>query len=301
MAKNYTRRAFLAGRPIRDAVENGSESDESSDNQSEQPRSIHAESESDAAASGQSRPWLTPMLFRIAAITILLIAVGLPAVVGVAESASVSPPSAVAQPDDGSAEQCDPPNANRRTAHDRLDALQQLDAEESVDVPDESLQAVERQVADGDSSYSLQEYCDAAEAYRGAIEQATPALRVAYRDGAIHLLDTASAMVAAERADPNPDPDAGALAVEIERERAALDNVSSVVELADRYERAAALREDATARLPTKPHEQFIEAFLERRVLTGYSVAMTLLAGGLVTRLWWHDDEKRTTIPDTPR
>jgi hypothetical protein len=301
MAKNYTRRAFLAGRPIRDAVENGSESDESSDNQSEQPRSIHAESESDAAASGQSRPWLTPMLFRIAAITILLIAVGLPAVVGVAESASVSPPSAVAQPDDGSAEQCDPPNANRRTAHDRLDALQWLDAEESVDVPDESLQAVERQVADGDSSYSLQEYCDAAEAYRGAIEQGTPTLRVTYRDGTIHLLDATSAMVAAERTDSNPDPDAGALTVEIERERAALANASSVVELADRYERAAALREDATARLPTKPHEQLIEVFLERRVLTGYATVMTLLAGGLIARQWWHDDENRTTIPDTPR
>lgn len=156
-------------------------------------------------------------------------------------------------------------------------------------------------MADGDSSYSLREYCDAADAYRGAIEQVTPALRAAYRDGATHHLDAAAAMVAAERADPNPDPDAGALAVEIERERAALANASSVGELADRYERAAALRDDATARLPTQPHEHLVEAFLERRVLTGYGAAMTILAGGLLARQRWRDDEHSTAIPDTPR
>jgi hypothetical protein len=291
MADNYTRRAFLTGQPIRDAVEDGSDADAATDEQSRPARTEPA-----TESTPQSRSWLVRAVVRLVAVAILLLALGQLAGVGLADTAGV-----VASQDDDSAAQCDPPNEYRRTAHDRLDALQRLDAEPAADVPAESLQAVERQVADGNSSYSLREYCDAADAYRGAIEQATPALKMAYRDGATHHLDAAEAMVAAERADPNPDPDAGALAVEIERERAALANASSVVELANRYERAAALREETTARLPTQPHEHLIEGFLERRVLTGYAVVMTLLAGGLVARQWWRDDENRTTIPDNPR
>jgi hypothetical protein len=299
MDDEYTRRAFLSAQPIRDAFEAGTDETE----QNERPNTEEAADGGRAVVSGDGERSsrgdgraLRPVLWAIATVVLVL---SLGQVVAASGGHAGQPAIDGAVAVEGAPQQqCSPPTDARRTAHDRLEALEAVDGDEAVSIPDESLQAVDRQVEDGDTSYALHEYCDAREAYRAAIEQATPALRDAYRAGAEQHLAAAMAMVEAERADGNPDPDAGALATEIDRQRRALEEAQGHRRLEERYHEAAELREKTRKRLPTRVHEYVAEAVLERPIIGGYAALLTLV---VAVQAYRTDSEDGLTIPDDSR
>jgi len=209
-------------------------------------------------------------------------------------SLAVVAPAAAGAPSEGD-ESCDAPVSLRETAHERLTAMHQVDDDPFVAVPDETIDAAARQVSDGDTSYDLGEYCSAREAYRATVEQATPALREAYRTGAARYLNASRRMVAAERADGNPAPETGTLAVKIDQQSRELANASSLAALETRYERAAALHRETRQRLPTRPAGLVAEALTEQPAVTAVAAVATLLAAVFARLLWVRRTDSSTT------
>ncbi|QLH76615.1 hypothetical protein HZS55_04530 [Halosimplex rubrum] len=221
---------------------------------------------------------------RVAAYTACLLLVSL----------AVFAPAAAGMPSEGD-ESCDAPVSVRETAHERLNSMRQVDDDALVGVPEETIDAAARQVSDGDTSYDLGEYCSARDAYRAAVEQATPALREAYRTGAARSLNASRRMVEAERADGNPAPETGALAVKIDQQSRELANASSLAALETRYERATALQRETRQRLPTRPAGLVAEALTEQPVVTAVAAVATLLAAVFARLLWATRTDSSTT------
>ena len=207
-------------------------------------------------------------------------------------------PAAAGAPGDGG-ESCDAPVSLRETAHERLNAIRGVDGDDLVSVPQETIDAAARQISDGDTSYDLGEYCSARDAYRAAVEQATPALREAYRTGAARYLNASERMVAAERADDNPAPETGTLAVKIDHQSRELANASSLTALETRYERATALHRETRERLPTRPAGLVAEALTEQPVVTSVAAVATLLAAVFARLLWATRTDTTTAVPLT--
>lgn len=255
-----TRRDFMRG----DWFDSSSKTDQSTSNTRSETRSY----------AKLVRPTIAAVLATAVIIVVMTTAGAAAPTVdstdGIVASADISQSAATVS--------CSEPVDAREEAHSRMDDLQRLDEEDKfVSVPDETMDAIDRQLKSGDSSFDLQQYCEARDAYNAALNLSSVALKDAYRTGAKHHINASEAMLEAERADGNPDPDVGTLQERVNHQQSTLATANDIDELRSQYTQAAELHTTTQSKLPTALHEKLVEMVAEQQVFAVLAAVLGLL------------------------